>query len=307
MVVTTLKANARDVLLAPIYLYQGRKVKRETLRLPEPEGIRYGQVRLAATDMTDTTGAQTEPSLNIMIVGDSAAAGVGSQTQQEALAGKLIPALQQQALTNTAFGSQFDTLSWSVQATTGHTSFDILRRLYVLPTPNQHVDVMVLSVGVNDTTANVSADKWQAQIEEIIAIAQRKFGVQQLIFSSLPPMAQMPALPKPLNSFIGAKANKLDAILQRICTEHAGVTYMDTDFARIIDEHANIHVNGDNKSNANSKGTPIDIAVMFADDGFHPSSLMYGYWAQQLAELIADLLEPSTISTGTNKSDGALK
>ena len=268
---------AKDVLLAPIYLYQGRKIKRDTVRLPEPEGIRCGRVKLPVNDATQVQDSQD---LNLMIVGDSAAAGVGSQTQQEALAGKLIPALQQQALVNDIFATQFDELSWSVQATTGHTSFDILRRLYVLPKPSQPLDVMVLSVGVNDTTANVAAHKWQQQVEDIIAIAQRKFGVRELIFSSLPPMAKMPALPVPLNDFIGAKAIKLDKILQQICADHEGVSYMATDFPRMTKEHFN--------------DKPIDIAVMFASDGFHPSSLMYGYWAQQLAELIVQLTTASS-------------
>lgn len=270
---------ARDVLLAPIYLYQGHKVKRNTVRLPEPKGARFGHVKLNAVDANETIFNDHQQTLNLMIVGDSAAAGVGSQTQQEALTGKLILELQQKTLTNKAFGSQFDELSWSLQATTGHTSFDILRRLYVLPKPSQSVDVMVLSVGVNDTTANVSADKWQQQLEDIIVIAQRKFGVRHLVFARLPQMAQMPALPAPLNNFIGAKATKLDEILQQVCARHEGVTYMATDFSRMLDEHSN--------------GTPIDIAIMFADDGFHPSSIMYGYWAQQLAELIVELLHIS--------------
>lgn len=274
MVTTTkIATTAKDMLLAPIYLYQGRKVKRDTVRLPEPEGDRFGHIKLRSLD--GVVDPQHQQMLNLMIVGDSAAAGVGSLTQQEALAGKLIPALQQQPVINT----QFDTLNWSLQATTGHTSFDILRRLYVLAAPLQPLDVMVLSVGVNDTTANISVHKWQQQLEQIIAIAQRKFGVRTLIFSRLPQMAKMPALPAPLNGFIGAKANRLDEILQQVCTDHEGVTYMATDFARMIEEHSN--------------GSPIDIAVMFASDGFHPSSLMYGYWAQQLAALIAELLNTS--------------
>lgn len=264
---------ARDVLLAPIYLYQGRKIKRDTVRLPEPNGERHGQVQL--NDAIESLKEAHKRTLNLMVVGDSAAAGVGSETQQEALVGNLIPVLTQQS----AIQNQFDILNWSLQATTGHTSFDILRRLYVLPAPSQPVDVMVLSVGVNDTTSKVSVDKWQQQIESIIAIAQRKFGVRELIFLSLPPMAQMPAIPAPLSNFVGAKASILDNTLQQVCAAHDSVTYMATDFPRMIAEYSN--------------GTPIDIKVMFASDGFHPSSLMYGYWAQQLSELIIQLLNPS--------------
>ena len=267
-------AAAKDVLFAPVYLYQGRKIKRDTVRLPEPNGERHGSVQL--DHASNELAAQNKPALHIMIVGDSAAAGVGSETQQEALVGKLIPILQQQPTIN----EQFAVLNWSLQATTGHTSFDILRRLYIMPAPNKPIDVMILSVGVNDTTSSVAVDKWQQQIKDIIAIAQRKFGVRELVFLSLPPMAQMPAIPAPLNNFVGAKASILDGILQQICMAHDNVTYMATDFPRMIAEHSN--------------GTPIDIKVMFASDGFHPSSLMYGYWAQQLSELIVELLDSST-------------
>ena len=267
---------AKDVLLTPVYLYQGRKIKRDTVRLPEPNGERHGRVQLN-TAIESPKDARKQI-LNLMIVGDSAAAGVGSETQQEAFVGNLIPILTKQP----AIQNQFDTLNWSLQATTGHTSFDILRRLYVLPAPSQPVDVMVLSVGVNDTTSKVSVDKWQQQIESIIAIAQRKFGVKELVFLSLPPMAQMPAIPAPLNNFVGAKASILDKVLQQVCAANERVTYMATDFPRMIAEHAN--------------GTPIDIKVMFASDGFHPSSLMYGYWAQQLSELIIQLLYAPTAS-----------
>ena len=267
---------AKDVLLTPVYLYQGRKIKRDTVRLPEPNGERHGRVQLN-TAIESPKDARKQI-LNLMIVGDSAAAGVGSETQQEAFVGNLIPILTKQP----AIQNQFDMLNWSLQATTGHTSFDILRRLYVLPAPSQPVDVMVLSVGVNDTTSKVSVDKWQQQIESIIAIAQRKFGVKELVFLSLPPMAQMPAIPAPLNNFVGAKASILDKILQQVCAANDRVTYMATDFPRMIAEHAN--------------GTPIDIKVMFASDGFHPSSLMYGYWAQQLSELIIQLLDAPTAS-----------
>ena len=274
---------ARDVLLAPIYLYQGRKIKRDTVRLPEPNGERHGQVQL--NDAIESPKDAHKRTLNLMVVGDSAAAGVGSETQQEALVGNLIPVLTQQS----AIQNQFDILNWSLQATTGHTSFDILRRLYVLPAPSQPVDVMVLSVGVNDTTSKVSVDKWQQQIENIIAIAQRKFGVRELIFLSLPPMAQMPAIPAPLSNFVGAKASILDNTLQQVCAAHDSVTYMATDFPRMIAEHSN--------------GTPIDIKVMFASDGFHPSSLMYGYWAQQLSELIIQLLNHSLSPSDAELTD----
>lgn len=262
--------NAKDILLAPIYLYQGIKVKRDTVRLPEPEGERQGQMHLG-------NATQATRALHLMLVGDSAAAGVGSETQSDALIGQLIPALTLHEVVKARYGA----IDWSLQATTGHTSFDILRRLYVLPVPAEPIDVMVLSVGVNDTTTNISKRKWRERIEAIIAIAQRKFGVTTLIFSSLPPMANMPALPAPLNGFIGAIATGLDDVLQDICAQHEGVHYMEADFARMAEAY---------HSDKHGNGAPIDSTLMFASDGFHPSPITYRFWALQLAEMIDGLL-----------------
>lgn len=62
--------------LAPVLLWQGRNVRRSTLRLPEAAGVRYGQVGRG-------------PALRILLLGDSSAAGVGVSQQEQALAGQL--------------------------------------------------------------------------------------------------------------------------------------------------------------------------------------------------------------------------
>ena len=68
--------------LAPFLILQGRHVRRITPRLPEPDGARAGQ-------------AGSGQPLRLLIVGDSAAAGVGVSTQQDALSGQLIALLSQ--------------------------------------------------------------------------------------------------------------------------------------------------------------------------------------------------------------------
>jgi len=267
--------RAKHLLFAPLYLYQGRKVKRSTLRLPEPMGARCGQIDFAHD--IDTIATQRQQVLRLMVVGDSAMAGVGSDTQAEAFAGQLLSALQQKP----SITAQFRALIWSIKATTGHTSFDVLRRLYVLPKPPQPVDVMVINVGVNDTTKNVTRAQWQQQLTQIIAIAQRKFGMQALIFLGLPPMADMPALPAPLNGFIGAKAQRLDQDLQVVCAQHNGVYYLPIDFSTLATQQR------------------INPAALFARDGFHPSSLTYQHWARQLAQKITEVF--AAIPTHTER------
>ena len=244
-------------------------MKRTIMRLPEATGDRHGSVKLSdvASKAVESNAAESkaiDQTLNLMIIGDSAAAGVGTETQEQALAGQLIANLQ----SSTVLQAKFSQINWVLHATSGHTSFDSLRRLYLLKPPATPVDIMIVNVGVNDTTKGVSPKRWRMQIEEIIAVAKRKFGAKHIIFPCLPPMAQMPALPKPLNGFIGAKAAGLDKALQRVCEQHDHVTYAPIDFTQ----------------------ADFEVKAMFATDGLHPNANAYAYWATQLTRQIEILL-----------------
>lgn len=261
----------KDIALIPVYLYQGKKLQRSVVRLPEAEGERHGSTPLSSS-LSDTESKQAKSkqkdALNLMIIGDSSAAGVGVDSQKEALMGQLLTALQQQPLS-----AQFSHIHWSLYATTGHTSFDILRRLYILPTPTAAIDIMVVVVGVNDATKNVSTTLWQTQLGEIITIAQRKFQAKQIVFCSLPPMAKMPALPAPLNQFIAAKSTRFDKLLQKVCQQSSAVSYFGFDLDGFIKD--------------------TDTTKWFAKDGFHPSGLTYQQWGEQLARFINKLSNQS--------------
>jgi len=68
------------IVLGPLLLAQGLYVRRFTPRLPEPQGPRAGSCGQG-------------PSLRLLVVGDSAAAGVGVSHQDDALAGQLATCL----------------------------------------------------------------------------------------------------------------------------------------------------------------------------------------------------------------------
>lgn len=112
----------KHIALAPVYLYQGLKLKKTALRLPEAEGERRGRLTLAANDnalensQVNDNASPDKPTLNIMLLGDSSAAGVGVSSQQQALAGKLIEQLQLLP----QIQQKFSQLEWSLHATSGH-------------------------------------------------------------------------------------------------------------------------------------------------------------------------------------------
>lgn len=250
----------KHLALAPVFICQGLKLKRTALRLPEAAGERSGTIDLVTTE----TSAETEAVFELMLVGDSSAAGVGVSSQQQALVGQLLDQLQQLE----PMQRKFSQLNWSLHATSGHTSFDALRRLYVLPKPLTAIDIMVVMVGVNDTTANVSTPTWQAQLREIIQLSKRKFGAKNIIFPCLPPMQNMPAIPRPLNKLLGYKAQVMNDKLIQVCNEYPEAWALPIRF----------------------ENTGLEALQLFAEDGFHPNSEAYTYLAKKLADKIGQLV-----------------
>lgn len=170
--------TAKHLVFAPLYWKQAKRIKRDTPSLPEAKGDRQG-TRLIAN------APSALPTYQLMIVGDSSAAGVGVLQQEQALMGQLV---QQLANTET-LAYQFSHIDWQLHATTGHTSFDVLRRFYTLPYSTQPVDTLVIVIGVNDVTKMQSLANWQHNLSEIIKIANHKFSPKNIVFTAIPAAA----------------------------------------------------------------------------------------------------------------------
>lgn len=226
--------SAIRLILGPALLWQGAKVRRNILRMPEPQGPRVGRK------------GQGEP-LSILLLGDSSVAGVGAETQHDALSGRLVQWLQDQHC-----------VDWQVIATTGWTTEDALDALG--KTAPRQIDVAVLSLGVNDVTTETGISAWINTYATLIDTLRQDWQPRLMILSGLPPMGQFPSLPQPLRWYMGqqAKAHQR-ALFSRFAA--------DPDFAclpLVFD---------------------LDVAAM-AEDGFHPGPMVYDAWAQDVAELI---------------------
>ncbi|OOR90850.1 hypothetical protein B0181_04470 [Moraxella caviae] len=266
-----------DYLLAPLYYYQAKNVAKTALRLPEPEGVRLGNTPLFNTPLLGApldADTQNTKTLRLTIFGDSAAAGVGVDTQADAPLGRIVANLAQiftqNSADNTAQNTPYQQICWQLCATSGHTSFQLLHRLYAMPAPTSTpaLNVAIISIGVNDVVKRTSDTAWQHNLRGIITLLKRKFGVGQILFLSLPPMQLAPSLPTPLNALIGRQAQHLSTLMQGVCAEFEGVHYVRDEFAK----------------------ARLSRDVMFAKDGFHPSKLTYEVWSKTLANQIAALV-----------------
>lgn len=223
------------IILLPFLLLQGKWVRKVTPKLPEPEGPRQGI-------------SGTGPAVKVLIVGDSAAAGVGVEHQNQALLGQLVKQL-----------SPHYQLHWSLDAETGDTTKDTLKKLAKRKMENY--DFIITSLGVNDVTSPTSPAIWQYQQQKLIVALQEKYQPKQVIISQVPPMGDFPALPHPLRAFLGWKAKKFNKIL-------AGLVATTANTALLSFESEKEHT--------------------MANDGFHPGESIYQEWAEKLGEKIRE-------------------
>ena len=126
----------RTITLAPVIVPQGIWTNLRVPTLPEPAGARQGRVGEG-------------PPLRLLIVGDSAAAGVGVSRQDDALLGQVVSRLRRRYC-----------VEFELQARTGFTTADILQRLDEMAP--QAFDVVLTSLGVNDVLALTGRATWLA-------------------------------------------------------------------------------------------------------------------------------------------------
>lgn len=228
------------IALIPSLIIQGNAVKKNTLRLPEPEGQRQGTVG-------------TGKALSVLILGDSAAAGVGVETQEDALLGAVLNQLQD--------GYE---ISYQLEATTGHTSGQVIQTVKNMP--NQNFDVVITSVGVNDITKLTQPKDWIQKQQQLYAEINRKFMPELVIASGVPPMNMFPALPHPLAWLFGQYAKGMNKNLAKFVQQQSNMQWIEYDLQRF-------------KS----------LNLEMAKDGFHPSKEIYTLWGKQVADKIRQM------------------
>lgn len=231
------------IALGPVLLAQGRHVRRAVPVLPEPDGPREGD-------------AGSGKALRLLVLGDSAAAGVGAQTQDEALSGQLAVAL-----------APTFRLRWKLLAFTGATTADMLQRLRAEPAAQ--FDAVVTSLGVNDVTGRVSLAAWRRAQQELITVLQSRFGAPHILLSGLPPMHRFPALPQPLRWYVGSRARDFDRVLARVAASRPGCEFL-------------------------ALGHEMMDAAAMAGDGFHPGPPIYALWAREATRRIVQRMEQTT-------------
>ncbi|MGK2232622.1 MAG: lysophospholipase L1-like esterase [Colwellia sp.] len=218
----------------PVLLIQAVWVRLSMIKLPEALGERSG-----------TAGSGKK--INLLIIGDSASAGVGTKEQKNALSGQLVANL---ATTNT--------VNWQLVASTGLTSTALINEIENIK--SQRVDFVLVSIGVNDVTGLTKQHQWVSNIKTIVDLCNVKFDNPKVLMTALPPMHLFTGLLQPLRWWLGLRAKKLNELMILATADNSQCCIL----------------------SINIPFTPKYLA----QDGFHPSSLAYSIWAEQAAKAL---------------------
>ena len=227
----TLLDRAFTYLMLPIAGPQALWLRWRASGLPEAAGPRRGRLG-------------NGPELRLMVLGDSSAAGVGSERQDRAVGGHLA-----RRLSNAGF-----LVDWQIVATTGHTTRDVLRRLEGMA--SEPLDVVVICLGVNDAKNGVREWLWRRRMSGILDHLTDRFGAKLIVISGLPPLAQFPLLPWPLRYILGARTARFDRGLAGMADARNNCLHVPLDVVIEPDK--------------------------MATDGFHAGPQMHAIWARIL-------------------------
>jgi len=233
-------------VLAPMLIAQAKRIRRVALELPEPSGQRHGIGVAAGAD------GGLRP-LSLLIAGDSSAAGVGAETQDDALAAQLALALAQRIQRN---------VHWHLVAQTGLTSAGVLELLRAQPLPA--FDMAVVIVGVNDITNNVPIGHALRARNRIVRLLRAGTGVGHILFPGLPAVERFPLLPQPLAWYGGAQARRNNDLQARWALHSNRAEFV-----------SHLPMAG------------FTHPKLMAADGFHPSPILYTMVAAHFAEHLA--------------------
>lgn len=213
----------------PYLIAQGAWLRKKALVLPEPPGPREG------------VAGEGKP-LRMLLLGDSSAAGVGTNHQSQALSGQLVDRL-----------TRHYQVEWMLDGQTGRTTRQMVKRLSKIPA--RQFDIAVTALGVNDITKRASRENWLEDTEQMHDLLQSKFGVKHIYVSGIPRICDFPLLPPLMRWMLGKQAERYDEGLAEMVAGRAGCYHIPADLV---------------------------LHGLMSEDGFHPGPQVYSEWAQKI-------------------------
>jgi len=216
--------------VAPVLVVQGQRLRRVTPLLPP-----------ATLPWTGTLDGAAP--VRLLVLGDSTAAGVGAETQDDALPGSLARELH---------GRWNRGVEWTAIGESGATSRDLIERFLPIALESRY-DFVFLTVGANDALAIRTRAAFARDVRTLLTALRQRNPQATLMMSSLPAFSRFELLPQPLKRRLYAHSSSLESGARAVIAGLPGA-FM-------------------------SPKPPPYTEGFFATDLFHPSAIGYRDWA----------------------------
>ncbi len=190
------------ILFFPLLLWQGKKVKKNVLRLPIASGEAYGVCGKGEV-------------LHLIVLGESTVAGVGARTQESALAGQIAHYLAQKANAQ---------IHWQAIGKNGVTIKEFSSE--ILDTQEiRKVDFVVIALGANDVFRLHSPKHWLAYLTQLTEKVRGMTENSVILLANIPPVGSFTAIPQPLRFILGLCASALDNATKKWAKKQLYLSY----------------------------------------------------------------------------------
>lgn len=195
--------------------------------------------------------------LQILIAGDSTAVGIGADSPNQSIAGRIHHDFPRSSITNLG--------------QSGLTAAALSTKLKAI-SPDQPYDLVVLQIGGNDIVAGTKLPQLAADLSQALAHANRLSS--RVILMTSGNVGAAPIFPHPLRPLYHRRTLKARQMFMEQATQHH-VHYVDLYYPPAEDPFLK------------------DIPKFFAPDYFHPSGDGYGLWYQKLRPVLQNALSQS--------------
>ena len=198
---------------------------------------------------------------SLLFLGESAIAGVGVKSNNEALAGQLADRLSTQYSC---------AIKWEVLAHTGYDSQHVIDKL--LPQlKDESYDLILIQLCVNDTLKLIPPVYYSLRIEKIINHLKQKYPNSKILFVNNAPIRDM-SFPFLVKFILGNIIDQYAHVLEDLVGQHKDL-YFISEKLQYSDWQ---------------KRYPEMHREDFFSDGVHPSAFTFARWAEDISKFIVE-------------------
>ena len=235
--------------LLPVAYRDGLRLRKSIPSLPN------------ASNPYGTTGAGSEK-IKILGLGESSISGVGVETHDQGLTGRVAAHLANQ------LGVQID---WEVVAEKGYTARMVNDLL--LPTlPQVEQDIFFVGLGGNDSFQMTKPTVWRLEMTRLLDQLVVHSPSAKIVCVNMPGVHDFPAFTPALKKVMNVQVDILRDHLADVAADRDEVLFL----------HDKIYLEAWSERHALTH--PLED---YYSDGVHPSAVTYNYWGKDVAHQVA--------------------